>query len=62
MRVAPKLTERKGRRHILSGKVSVMLGDGIYVSGLDAGTCFGEHALIAPDATRTANIVADTKS
>ena len=44
-----------------SGKVSVMVGDGIYVSSLDAGTCFGELALIAPYATRTANIVADTK-
>ena len=44
-----------------SGKVSVMVGDGIYVSSLDAGTCFGELALIAPDATRTANIIADTK-
>ena len=43
-----------------SGKVSVMVGDGIYVSGLDAGTCFGELALIAPDATRTANTVSYT--
>ena len=44
-----------------AGKVSVMLGEDIYVAGLDAGTCFGELALIEPDAARTANIIAETK-
>tara|TARA_B100001057_G_scaffold455148_1_gene501459 strand:+ start:44 stop:1258 length:1215 start_codon:yes stop_codon:yes gene_type:complete len=50
-----------GLYFLRSGKVSVMVDDDIYVSGLDAGTCFGELALIAPNATRTANIIADTK-
>ena len=44
------------------GQVNVMIGDSTHIAGLNAGTCFGELALLSPDEPRTADIVAKTKT
>lgn len=44
---------------LLSGMVSVKLASGAQIASLSAGTCFGEFSLIAPNSTRTADIIAD---
>ena len=43
-----------------AGRVNVMLNEHVYIAGLDKGTCFGELALIAPDAPRSADVIAET--
>ena len=43
-----------------SGMVSIMLANGTRLATLGPGTCFGEFALIAPNAKRSADVVSDT--
>lgn len=45
---------------LLSGMVSVKLETGTRIATLDAGTCFGEFALISPNELRSADVIADT--
>jgi CRP-like cAMP-binding protein len=40
--------------------VSIMLANGTRLATLGPGTCFGEFALIAPNAKRSADVVSDT--
>jgi glutaminase len=42
------------------GMVSVSIENGTRLATLGPGTCFGEFALISPDARRSADVVADT--
>ena len=42
------------------GRVNVIVDHDVHIAGLDQGTCFGELALIAPDALRSADIIAET--
>ena len=43
-----------------AGRVKVMVDEDVHIAGLDKGTCFGELALIAPEALRSANVIAET--
>lgn len=45
---------------LLSGMVSVKLETGTRIATLDAGTCFGEFALVSPNEQRSADVIADT--
>ncbi len=45
---------------LTKGMVSVVLDSGVRIATLDAGTCFGEFALISQDEKRSANVVSDS--
>lgn len=45
---------------ITKGLVSVTHQSGVRINTLEAGTCFGEPALITPDQVRMADVIADT--
>ncbi len=42
------------------GMVSIVLDSGVRVATLDAGTCFGEFALIDRDTSRSASVISDS--
>lgn len=45
---------------LTKGMVGIVLASGVRVAMFDAGTCFGELALIAPDEVRSADVVSDS--
>lgn len=45
---------------LTKGMVSIVLDSGVRVATLDAGTCFGEFALVSPEEKRSANVISDS--